>query len=266
MNIGPPVNGTANDGDPTLSADGRVLFFTSTRPGGYGSNDLWMSQRKTAEQAWGTPMNLGPLVNWGDDDMTSDISADGSTLIFSSYCGLFYGGYELFEVSLVPDVDFNHDGLVNNDDLVVQVDHWGQDEPLCDIGPMPWGDGVVDVEDLKVFIGYWEKARFQNIVELTEDTFDQIVLDSDMPVLVDFWASWCGPCLMMAPVIEEIADEYAGRIKVCKLNVDYSPEINERYEITAIPTMILFKDGQIVNRWLGVTPKDEITAAIDELL
>jgi thioredoxin len=266
VNIGPPVNGTANDGDPTLSADGRVLFFTSTRPGGYGSNDLWMSQRKTTEQAWGTPVNLGPLVNWGDDDMTSDISADGSTLIFSSYCGLFYGGYELFEVSLVPDVDFNSDGLVNNDDLIVQVDHWGQDEPLCDIGPMPWGDGVVDIEDLKVFIGYWEKARFQNIVKLTEDTFDQIVLDSDMPVLVDFWASWCGPCLTMAPVIEEIADEYAGRVKVCKLNVDYSPDINKRYEITAIPTMILFKDGQIINRWLGVTAKDEITASIDELL
>jgi thioredoxin 1 len=140
------------------------------------------------------------------------------------------------------------------------------ENPLCDIGPMPWGDGVVDVEDLKVFIGYWEKARFQKIVELTEETFDQIFLDSDMPVLVDFWASWCGPCLTMAPVIEEIADEYAGRIKVCKLNLDYWPDINKRHEITAIPTMILFKDGQIVNRWLGVTPKDEIMAAIDELL
>jgi thioredoxin 1 len=140
------------------------------------------------------------------------------------------------------------------------------ENPLCGISPMPWGDGVVDVEDLKVFIGYWEKARLQKIVELTDETFDQIFLDSDMPVLVDFWASWCRPRLTMAPVIEEIADEYAGRLKVCKLNVDYSPNINKRYEITAIPTMILFKDGQIVNRWLGVTAKDEITAAIDELL
>lgn len=118
----------------------------------------------------------------------------------------------------------------------------------------------------KVLIGYWEKPRFQNIAELTEDAFDQIVLDSDTLVLADFWASWCGPCLTMAPVIEEIADEYAGRVKVCRLNVDYSPNINERYEITAIPTMILFKDCQIVNRWLGVTAKDEIAAAVDEVL
>jgi len=266
VNLGPPVNGTANDGDPTLSADGRVLFFTSTQPGGYGSNDLWMSQRETTDQGWAAPVNLGPLINWGADDMTCDISSDGSAFYFASYCGIFSGGYELFEVSLVPDVDFNKDGLVDKQDMVVLVEHWGQDEPSVDIGPMPWGDGVVDVQDLVVFIGYWEQAYFQNLVELTEETFDQIVLASDMPVLVDFWATWCGPCLTMAPVIEEIADEYAGRIKVCKLDVDYSPDINKRYEITAIPTMILFKDGQVVKQWVGITAKDELTAAIEELL
>jgi len=70
----------------------------------------------------------------------------------------------------------------------------------------------------------------------------------------------------MAPVIEEIANEYSGWIKVCKLNMDYSPDINKRYEITAIPTMILFKDGQVVKIWLGVTAKNEITATIDELI
>jgi thioredoxin 1 len=137
------------------------------------------------------------------------------------------------------------------------------ENPLCGISPVPWRDGVVDVADSKVFVRYWEKARFRKIVELTDETFDQIFLDSNMPVLVDFRGSWCGPCLKMAPVIEEIADEYAGRIKVCQPNVDYWPDIGRRYEITAIATMILFKDGQIVNRWLGVTPTDEMTAATD---
>jgi thioredoxin len=103
-------------------------------------------------------------------------------------------------------------------------------------------------------------------IELTEATFDQIVLGSDIPVLVDFWAPWCGPCLIMAPVIEEIAEEYAGRALICKLNTDTSPNINSRYEIRAIPTFILFKDGQIRERWLGTTSKSKLTAAIDALL
>jgi thioredoxin len=101
------------------------------------------------------------------------------------------------------------------------------------------------------------------VIELTEATFDEIVLLSDLPVLVDFWAPWCGPCLMMAPVIEEIAEEFAGRLKVGKLNTDYSPSINDRYDITAIPTIILFKGGQIQKIWIGVTSKEDIIAEFD---
>ena len=101
------------------------------------------------------------------------------------------------------------------------------------------------------------------ITELTEATFDGIVLNSDLPVLVDFWAPWYGPCLMMAPVIEEIAGEYTGKLKVCKLNTDYSPRINSRYGITAIPTIILFRDGQIRKKWIGVTSKEDIIAGFD---
>ncbi len=104
------------------------------------------------------------------------------------------------------------------------------------------------------------------VIELPDATIDQIVLSSDVPVLVDFWAPWCGPCLVMAPVIEEIADEYAGRVKVCKLNVDNAPQTTTNYGIRFIPTFILFKDGQVQRQWIGVTSKEELTAAIDELL
>jgi len=104
------------------------------------------------------------------------------------------------------------------------------------------------------------------VIELTDATFDQTVLRSELPVLVDFWAPWCGPCLIMAPVIEEIADEYAGKVKVCKLNVDNEPQTTSNYGIIFIPTFILFKDGQAQRQWVGVTSKNIITAAIDKLL
>jgi len=104
------------------------------------------------------------------------------------------------------------------------------------------------------------------VIELTDGTFDQTVLRSDVPVLVDFWAPWCGPCLVMAPVIEEITDEYAGKVKVCRLNVDNAHQTTTNYGIRYIPTFILFKDGQVQRQWVGVTSKNELTAAIDELL
>jgi thioredoxin 1 len=106
----------------------------------------------------------------------------------------------------------------------------------------------------------------EGLIELIDADFDEIVLGSDKPVLVDFWATWCGPCWTMAPVIEEIADEYAGKVKVCKLNVDNAPVTTTNYGIRFIPTFILFKDGQVQRQWVGVTSKNELTAAIDELL
>ncbi|MCP4607329.1 MAG: thioredoxin [Planctomycetes bacterium] len=104
------------------------------------------------------------------------------------------------------------------------------------------------------------------MIELTDATFNQTINNSDVPVLVDFWASWCGPCWTMAPVIEEIADEYAGRAKICKLDVDESPNTTGNYGIRFIPTFILFKNGVERGRWIGVTNKNELTAAIDGLL
>jgi thioredoxin 1 len=100
------------------------------------------------------------------------------------------------------------------------------------------------------------------VIELTDATFDQIVLGSDLTVLLDFWAPWCEPCLTMAPVIEEIAEEYASRAKICKLSVDNAPQTSTNYGRSAIPTFILFKNGQVQRRWIVVTSKNELTAAI----
>ena len=110
------------------------------------------------------------------------------------------------------------------------------------------------------------KAMADNAVELTDAVFDDVVHNSTMPVLVDFWAPWCGPCRMMAPVIEEIANEYAGRTKICKLNTDEARDSAIEFGINAIPTLILFKNGQVQKKWVGLTSKKSVTAAIDELL
>ena len=104
-----------------------------------------------------------------------------------------------------------------------------------------------------------------NVVELTDETFDDAI-NSDMPVLVDFWAPWCGPCRMIAPIVAEISEDYAGKAKVCKLNTDDARDSAMEFGINAIPTLILFKGGQIEKKWVGLTSKKNITEAIDELL
>ncbi len=105
-----------------------------------------------------------------------------------------------------------------------------------------------------------------NVIELTDENFDETVNNTDKPVLVDFWAPWCGPCRMMAPIIEEIAENYKDQIVVCKLNTDDSRDSAMEFGISGIPTLILFKDGQIEKKWVGVTSKKNISEAIDELL
>jgi len=105
-----------------------------------------------------------------------------------------------------------------------------------------------------------------NIIELSDVMFDEVVHSSEVPVLVDFWAPWCPPCKIMAPILEEVGDEYADRAKICKLNTDEARDSAMEFGINAIPTTILFKDGQVRNRWVGLTSKKNLTAAIDELL
>ena len=106
----------------------------------------------------------------------------------------------------------------------------------------------------------------ENVVELTDVTFDETVNSSQVPVLVDFWAPWCGPCKMLSPVIGEIADEYGEKVKICKVNTDDHREAAVEYAINAIPTIILFNGGQIAQKWVGMTTKKDITEAIDELI
>lgn len=92
-------------------------------------------------------------------------------------------------------------------------------------------------------------------VIITKENFEKEVINSDIPVLVDFWAAWCGPCRMLAPIIEDIAKEYEGKVKVCKINVDEESELAIRYGIASIPTVLFFKGGEIVDKSLGYVPK-----------
>ena len=94
-----------------------------------------------------------------------------------------------------------------------------------------------------------------NLVEFTDNNFDQEALKSDLPVMVDFWAPWCAPCRMVGPIIDELANSYSGKVKVGKLNTDDNPGIASRYGIMSIPTILLFKDGQIIDRISGAVPK-----------
>ena len=105
-----------------------------------------------------------------------------------------------------------------------------------------------------------------NVVELTDADFDEVIHKSDAPVLVDFWAPWCGPCKMMAPIIEEVAKDYGGKAKIGKLNTDEARDSAMEFGISAIPTLILFKDCHVQKKWVGLTSKKELAAAIDELL
>jgi len=172
-NLGPTVNSSADEGYAGISANGLSIFLseyhTPFRAGGFGGGDLWVTTRANSSDPWRTPVNLGPTVNTGAWDVSSDISADGSTLYFCSDRAGGSGALDLYQVLILPVVDLNGDGIVDAADMCILVDHWGENYPLCDIGPTPLGDGIVDVQDLIV---------------LAENLFEEV----DDPTLVAHWA------------------------------------------------------------------------------
>ena len=103
-------------------------------------------------------------------------------------------------------------------------------------------------------------------VEFTDGNFEAEVLQSDQPVLVDFWAEWCGPCRMIGPVVEEMAGEYEGKAKIGKVNVDLNPQVSVKYGIRSIPALLIFKDGQVVDQIVGAVPKTHLSKQLDAQL
>ena len=149
-NLGPNINSSKDDGWPCLLSDGLTLIFNSNRAVSPEDYDLYMSRRTSLEDPWQEAVNLGALVNSPSNDGAPSVSADGRWLYFHSERPGGQGDLDIWRASIVPIVDFNGDGIVDADDLCTMIDYWGTDEPLCDIGPMPFGDGVVDVKDLIV--------------------------------------------------------------------------------------------------------------------
>ena len=131
---------------------------------------------------------------------------------------------------------------------------------------------------VKVQVGFWMPAGTfpatieeadavsSNIHTLTDSTFDEEIKGATEPVLVDFWAEWCGPCKMIAPVLEEIASDHAGKLRVAKLNVDENLDIARRFEVLSIPTLILFKDGEVQHRIVGAKGKGQLLQELHQFL
>jgi thioredoxin 1 len=111
-----------------------------------------------------------------------------------------------------------------------------------------------------------DRMASQNVVEFTDQNFEQEVLRSDQPVLVDFWAEWCMPCRMLAPTIEKIAQQYAGRVKVGKLDTDSNRDVSVKYGISAIPTVILFNNGEVAQKFVGLRQEKDFKEALDAVI
>ena len=155
VNLGPVINDQYHNSGPSISSDGKTLIFCSL-PDWDSDNELYMS-RLSADGQWSAPVGLGEPINTAASELYPCLTLDGRTLYFTRYNANIFP--EIFEASITPVVDFNDDGVVNLDDLVIMIEYWGTDESLCDIGPTPFGDGTVDVKDLEVFMSFHEQEN-----------------------------------------------------------------------------------------------------------
>jgi len=159
VNLGPVINSWPCRWEIEISSDGLLLMWADywdcePRPEGFGETDIWFSRRATKDSEWGEPVNLGASINTASSEAGPAISPDGSMLYFqSNHCG--GQGMDIWQAPILPVVDFDEDGNLGVSDLLILVEAWETDDPKCDIGPMPWGDGVVDAADLEVLMDYW---------------------------------------------------------------------------------------------------------------
>ena len=123
---------------------------------------------------------------------------------------------------------------------------------------------AIPISELLLAITYWSIIVSEKITHISDSTFEQEVLQNDQPVLVDYWAEWCGPCKMIAPILDEIADEYQGKLKITKLNIDDNPATPPKFGIRGIPTLMIFKDGDVAATKVGALSKSQLTAFIDQ--
>lgn len=163
VRFGTPINSSASEHFLDVSPDGLVLMFSNHahgpfREGGYGGPDIWVMTRRTTEDEWGQPFNPGPPLNTSYAENGPSISSDGHWLYFNDWGPIRPGGHgndDIWQAPILPVVDFTGDYEVGIDDLIVLIEHWGQNEPACDMAPSPLGDGVVDVADLEVLMSYY---------------------------------------------------------------------------------------------------------------
>jgi thioredoxin 1 len=129
---------------------------------------------------------------------------------------------------------------------------------------VPKSDEVFKTTNVSLFKNIFKTGpTMSNALEVNEDNFDAEVLQASEPVLVDFWAPWCGPCRLIAPMIDEIAEENAGSVKVVKINIDDSPGLATKHNVSSIPTLIVFNNGAAVNQWVGAQPKQVLQEELD---
>lgn len=189
VNMGPTVNSPAWDGGPNISVDGLSLYFWSDRVGGHGRNDIWLTTRETIFEDWGTPVNPGSSLNTSSYDDPGSISPDGLLLYFESDRPGGEGSDDLWQAQIIPIVDFDDDGDVDCTEICIMTEFWGTNDSLCDIAPPPFGDGVVDVQDLLLLAEHLTAAVDPNTVAAPDPataarlnfTFGEVSLNSTIP-------------------------------------------------------------------------------------